>query len=562
MDFDLEAPGLHYKFPQFVNTIDIKKGLVDYIYEFVYNKVIPQSLNDFTLEMVYPSKSQGEIQLIPAGNSLSPDYWRKLAKIDWHSLFYEENSEGIPFFLELKERIEEEFNPDFLLIDSRTGITEMSGLCTSLFPNKVVFLIINNKENIEGARQILQSIQKTERLPGQDMIEVIFALTRIPFPKDRGDEEIEKQIVRNIQNFLNEPVEDLESQLDIRDICVLHSDRELELSESLRMNQKEIAKETPLSRDYLRLFSKVIPEKVILSRLDSILGEITTPEKIRKDLTRVQQELEGIAASYLHPKTLGKLIDFYIFHNAEREKILNAFHELWTTFGINNPEMLSKYVSIFMEGDLFLRGGLKFKLDIVEKYLGLTPDKVTIEMKLASAYWEYGKPKMALRHYCLILNEAEEKGEILGKIFDICINENLYDAVEFTEKYSDIINSDVSLRVKKIEILFKAGKIEEVQKMLDKITENFLLEKNPTIYFSLMEELGKLEKANEKLYKMLNNALISIDPAELFNVGKIYYELGREKEFGDKIEKHPEAEYILYQLDMEYKYYSNNSPEP
>ena len=120
MDFDLEAPGLHYKFPQSVKTADIKSGLIDYIYEFTHNKVIPESLNEFTLELSPPLNSQGGIRLIPAGDILSPDYWRKLASIDWHGLFYEEGGEGIPFFLELKERIRKEFNPDFLLIDSRT----------------------------------------------------------------------------------------------------------------------------------------------------------------------------------------------------------------------------------------------------------------------------------------------------------------------------------------------------------------------------------------------------------------------------------------------------------
>jgi MinD-like ATPase involved in chromosome partitioning or flagellar assembly len=108
MDFDLEAPGLHYKFPQLFKASDIKGGLVDYIYEFTHNKVTPKSLDNFSLEVASPSESQGEIRLIPAGDVLSSDYWRKLASINWHSLFYEEGSEGILFFLELKERIVKE----------------------------------------------------------------------------------------------------------------------------------------------------------------------------------------------------------------------------------------------------------------------------------------------------------------------------------------------------------------------------------------------------------------------------------------------------------------------
>jgi len=304
MDFDLEAPGLHYKFPKIFKPSDIRGGLVDYIYEFTHNKVTPKSLEDLSLEVVSPSKSQGEIRLIPAGDVLSSDYWRKLASINWHSLFYAEGSEGVPFFLELKERILKEIAPDFLLIDSRTGVTEMGGLCTSLLPDEVVFLIVNNQENIEGARQILRSIQKVERLPGQKPIGVTFALNRIPFPEEEKDKVLEEQIVKDVQDFLNEPVEDLESQLNVQDICILHSDRELELSESLRISQEGITKEAPLLRDYLRLFSKIIPEEVIRPKLDDVLEEIVTNANLLEDPDKTQQELEGLVASYLHPRTL------------------------------------------------------------------------------------------------------------------------------------------------------------------------------------------------------------------------------------------------------------------
>ena len=368
MDFDLEAPGLHYKFPQSIETADIKSGLIDYIYEFTHNKVIPESLKEFTLELSPPLNSQGGIWLIPAGNILSPDYWRKLASIDWHSLFYEECSEGIPFFLELKERLRKEFNPDFLLIDSRTGITEMCGLCTSLLPDKVVFLIVNNQENIEGARQILRSIRTVERFIGQKPIEVTFTLTRIPVLEEGDGGGMEERIVNSIQSFLNEPVEDLESQLNIEDICILHSDRELELSESLRISQEGVIKGTPLLQDYLRLFSKIIPKEVIEPKLDSIFEVITATESLFDDPDKTQRELEGLVASYPHPKSLEKLIDFYILRNVGREKMLDAFHKLWGTYGIDNPKLLLKYVPLFMKWDLSQWAESKFELSIIHDF--------------------------------------------------------------------------------------------------------------------------------------------------------------------------------------------------
>lgn len=553
MDFDLEAPGLHYKFPQRVKTTDIRSGLVDYICEFTNNAVIPESLDKFTVELVPSSESQSRIQLIPAGNVLSSEYWLKLASIDWNGLFYARDSEGVPFFLGLKEKIRREFEPDFLLIDSRTGITEMSGLCTSLLPDRVVFLIVNNQENIEGARQILRGIQKVERFPGQKPIELTFALTRIPFPEEEKEEEIEKQIIKDIQDFLNEPEEDLENQLDIRDICVLHSDRELELSESLRMSRERIAEETPLSRDYLRLFSKIIPDKVIVPKLDSILDKITA--NIWDDPDKTQKELEGLVASYLHPKSLEKLVDFYIIRNEENGKIIDTMHKLWEISTTFSPRILSRYISIFMRGGRFFPWVKpRFNLEIIEEYLDLNPDnRIEVELKLAEAYEKYGKPEMALQHYCQLIEEGKEEKTILGKMLDIYIDKESYDdAMKLFEGYPDIIESDLSLRTKKVEVMFKTGSIEEVQKLLDddKVIEENIFNEKPSLYFSLMERLGRLDEANKRLTVMLNETLARGSPRQLLEVGEIFDRLGRADEFKNRISgKHPDADAILHELD-------------
>ena len=555
MDFDLEAPGLHYKFQTLAKAIEIKRGLVDYVYEFTHNKVIPRSLKKFVLELIPSSKSQGRVQLFPAGDVLSSSYWQRLASVDWHGLFYEENSEGVPFFLELKERIRKKLDPDFLLIDSRTGITEMSGLCTSLLPDKVIFLIVNNEENIDGARQILRSIQRVERLPNQKAIEVTFALTRIPFSED--DDEMERQIVKDIRDFLNEPVEDLESQLDIQDICILHSDRELELSESLRMGQELTAKEMPLLRDYLRLFSKIIPNEAVLPELDRVLENITTTANLLEDPDRTQRELEELVKGYLQPKTLEKLIDFYILRNVEKGKILNTFHNLWQTFGIDTLKTLSKYSSLFMTWDRSPWKEPKFELAIIEKYVESNPkDRIAIEKRLAAIYMQYGKNTRALKHYLRLLDKVKDKNEILGRILDIYIREQLYDdGMKLCENYSDIIDGDASLRVNRVEFVFRTDNIEKLQQLLDDggTTEKALSEAKPIIYMNVMERLGKEEKAYKKLNGMLNSSLAKRSPRRLLEIGEIFYGLDRADEFRNKITgKRPDSKQILRELEHRY----------
>jgi len=560
LDFDLEAPGLHYKFPKLLQTADIRSGLVDYTFEFTHNGIIPESLESFSLVVIQHSKSQGGIRLIPAGNILSPDYWNKLASIDWNGLFYESHGEGVPFFLELKERIRKEFRPDFLLIDSRTGITEMSGICTYLFPEKIVFLIINNEENIEGARQILRSIQRLQRLPKQKPIKVVFALTRIPFPKEEKEEKEERQIINHIKELLNKPTEELESQLNVEDICILHSDRNLELSESLRISQLGITEETPLSRDYLRLFSKIVPEKVVEAKIESVLDKIT--KDIWVDADKSQEELEQLAASYPHSKSLEKLLDFYFIRKEDKEKKLKTFHKLWEISGIFSSGMLSKYVSMFLETDYFYSYGEgKFNLEIIERYLDSNPDnRIEVELKLAEAYAEYENPEAAFKHYFRLLKEAEDKKPILSSLLDLYIETESYsDATELLKSYIDDIESEPHLRLKVIEILFRTDRIAELQRMLDRDSERNLAEEKPILYIELLETLGRSDEVSRKLGSMLSVILrdrrknFRAKRSALLKLGRAFYRLGRENEFDDKLRKrYPRAEEIINTIRRRY----------
>src|ERR1019366_6616716 len=103
IDFDLEAPGLHYKFNLGIDGEEshIDQGVVDFIYNFSTTGKMPESLSDYTIEVGQSESSPGRIWLMPAGNVPSGTYWRRLARVSWHDLFYSESAPGIPLFLEL-----------------------------------------------------------------------------------------------------------------------------------------------------------------------------------------------------------------------------------------------------------------------------------------------------------------------------------------------------------------------------------------------------------------------------------------------------------------------------
>ncbi len=167
VDFDLEAPGLHYK----LGVDKPERGLADYLHQLFLVGEIPESLAPYVVEVVGENSAGGSIHLLPAGAAPSPAYWRQLSQLDWHALFYSEEAPGVPLFLELQERIAREYAPDFLLIDSRTGITEVGGATTTLLADRVICLLLNNRENLDGAREVLRSLRRAPRLPGQAPLE-------------------------------------------------------------------------------------------------------------------------------------------------------------------------------------------------------------------------------------------------------------------------------------------------------------------------------------------------------------------------------------------------------
>jgi hypothetical protein len=266
IDFDLEAPGLHYKLSlgKQSELNKIKRGVVDYIYTFSMGEGLPDSLKEYVIEVEHKQKGEGTIHLMPAGNVPSTQYWNKLAQINWHELFYSEMAKGIPFFLELKERIEKEFAPDFLLVDSRAGITEIGGVVTTILPDKVVCLLLNNRENLEGAREVLRSIKRASRLPGQNPVEIVPVVTRIPKIEKS---EVEERIANEIREFFNEEAGNLSDTLDIPEVLILHSEPDLQVTESLHIGNDKRPGESPLLMDYLRLFARLVPNDVIESHI-------------------------------------------------------------------------------------------------------------------------------------------------------------------------------------------------------------------------------------------------------------------------------------------------------
>src|SRR5262245_43578825 len=87
-DFDLEAPGLHYKFQlgTAFNDAAAVPGLLDVLSGFIERGVFPESLGDYATGLDVP-KEAGAIHVMRAGTAPEGSYWQTLSRINWYDLF-------------------------------------------------------------------------------------------------------------------------------------------------------------------------------------------------------------------------------------------------------------------------------------------------------------------------------------------------------------------------------------------------------------------------------------------------------------------------------------------
>jgi hypothetical protein len=159
-----------------------ERGVVDYLLATHANEG-PVNPTDFLTEVPLPPDSTGRLYLMPAGSSPSAEYWRALTNLSRRALLGDSDGEAsLAGLLELKARAQDELEADVLLIDARTGITELGGIATTILPDKVVCLLLDNQESLMGARTVIRSFAHAARLHDQQPIEVVPVLSRVSKP--------------------------------------------------------------------------------------------------------------------------------------------------------------------------------------------------------------------------------------------------------------------------------------------------------------------------------------------------------------------------------------------
>ena len=176
VDFDLEAPGL--------DTFEAlcappgSAGIVDFVSEYLATGQA-QDVERF----VTPSTTVDGLWIMPSGSQQG--YAAIFGGIDWNGL-YEQHS-GYLLFEDLKEQWRKVVQPDYVLIDSRTGHTDTCGICTRQLPDAVTLLFFPNEQNLRGLAKVVRDIRSEAEVPQGRPIDTHFVMSNVPDLDDEDD---------------------------------------------------------------------------------------------------------------------------------------------------------------------------------------------------------------------------------------------------------------------------------------------------------------------------------------------------------------------------------------
>jgi cellulose biosynthesis protein BcsQ len=169
VDWDLEAPGLERFFTgsslKLSRSRNDTPGIVDLIT--CYGEKKPLDWKECLIHISLgpsPSAVGGTLQMITAGmlrEENRRDYVQRLRELNWESLF----GSGLGDLID-SWRSDWSRGFDFVLIDSRTGISDIGNICTILLPDVLVLVFTTNDQSVEGIADVMRRSRAAQgRLP-------------------------------------------------------------------------------------------------------------------------------------------------------------------------------------------------------------------------------------------------------------------------------------------------------------------------------------------------------------------------------------------------------------
>lgn len=184
VDFDLEAPSLDtFNLPGRRPEQEQPKGVVDFVLRYLDDGRVPEFADDYYYESPGLGAQGGQLWIMPAGRQ-DALYGDNFKSIVWQDLYAKH--EGFLLFEDLKQQWKRTLQPDYILIDSRTGHTDIAGICTRQLPDAVTILFFPSDSNLRGLKAMVDEIRGEGASPRAKQIHLHFVISNVP---DLDDEE-------------------------------------------------------------------------------------------------------------------------------------------------------------------------------------------------------------------------------------------------------------------------------------------------------------------------------------------------------------------------------------
>lgn len=171
IDFDLEAPGLSFAHP-----VDVPEATTYGVLDYVHQRYLTPEENipaiDECIRQISIS-ARGELYLIPAG-AYDEDYIHRLADLNIHSLY---QSKANPIH-QLLEDVKKSLKPDIILIDARTGFTDMGAVALFDQADLGIICFSPTKQSYAGLEWVVKAASKQRKYNG--IPDLRFLLTPMP----------------------------------------------------------------------------------------------------------------------------------------------------------------------------------------------------------------------------------------------------------------------------------------------------------------------------------------------------------------------------------------------
>ena len=148
IDWDLEAPGLENFFWTIPSGEPKPYGLIDIL---LRKRTWQNCIQEIPM-------ASGQLHLIRAGSG-DDTYFKSVRSFDI-KMFYEDHDGG-RLIENLRDQWKKEY--DYVLIDSRTGVTDIGGICTIQLPDILVLLFTATQHGFDGVRDVARKAIKNQQ---------------------------------------------------------------------------------------------------------------------------------------------------------------------------------------------------------------------------------------------------------------------------------------------------------------------------------------------------------------------------------------------------------------